>query len=690
MTIIVSDIETNGLLDTVSKFHCAVNIDYFTGKETVYRPWDFKQYITDIESAAAAGSLIAFHNGIGYDHPALAILKKSILGSNLNLPKKCILDTLVMSRLIYSNLKDIDMGLMRSGKLSGKFVGLHTLKAWGYRLGEYKGEYGEQEDAWEEFNEPMLEYCIQDVRVTVKLLQKFFASKWYYAEGAGPQALSGEAMALEHEAQWLMSQQERNGYAFNVEGAERLEMELRAERETIRLQLVATFGHWYAAKGGNALFKHPATGAEFPSTKYPRVVYPKAGAMYNKGGKTKAKTLYFEGRPYTPVKYIEFNPGSRDHIIKCLKEVCGWVPTKKTDAGNDSVDDETLKAMIEHNTFGTEMTYKIQLIRDYLVNQKTLGMLADGKNAWLKKQKNGYIHGRCNPNGAGTGRATHSSPNLGQVPGCHDKKGVGVAYKGKECRELFGAHYHKDYETGLPWIQVGVDASGLELRCLGHFMARYDDGAYIDVILNGDIHTTNQLAAGLPTRDNAKTFIYGFLYGAGNEKVGQIVGVFGEAGKKVGKELTEKFLSQTPAIAALREQLKDALVESEKWSGGSMQVKWKRKWIRGLDGRRINVRSPHSALNFLLQSAGALICKKWIVEWNKGMEAAGYKHGWDGDYCFMAWVHDEAQLATRTDEIADHAMVIAQEAMRKVGEHWNFKCQLDTEGKKGPNWATCH
>lgn len=635
MTILVSDIEANGLLDTVTQFHCAVVIDYFTGEKKHYRPWDFEQYLKDLEMAASKGSLICFHNGIGYDYPALKKLKKMHFGSNLNIPRSHILDTLVISRLVYSNLKDIDMGLMRSGKLSGKYVGLHSLKAWGYRLGILKGEYGEQEAAWETFNEPMLDYCDQDVVVTVELLRKFLTNKWYFPEGQN--GWFSESVRLEHDAQWLMQKQERNGFAFDVEGAERLEMELRIEKESIRQELVSTFGSWYQPKGGTSAFLHPKTG--HPLEKYPKVKYPKAGAMYNKDGKTKAKTLYFAGRPFTPVSYIEFNPASRDHIAKVLKEVCGWVPTKQTDAGNDVVDDETLKAMVEHEVFGPEMSRKVQLIRNYLVNQKTLGMLADGKNAWLKKQVNGYIHGRVNPNGAVTGRATHSAPNLAQIPGCSDKKGVGASYKGKECRQLFGASHHKDRITGKPWIQVGVDASGLELRCLGHFMARFDGGAYIDVILNGDIHTVNQLAAGLPTRDNAKTFIYGFLYGAGNEKVGQIVGMFGEAGKKAGKALTEKFLEQTPAIASLREMIKETLVASERWEGGTMQVAWKRRWIRGLDGRRVHVRSPHAALNTLLQSAGGLICKKWIIEWDNGMRAAGYKHGWDGDYCFMAWVH---------------------------------------------------
>ncbi|WP_236527530.1 DNA polymerase, partial [Escherichia coli] len=149
---------------------------------------------------------------------------------------------------------------------------------------------------------------------------------------------------------------------------------------------------------------------------------------------------------------------------------------------------------------------------------------------------------------------------------------------------------------------------------------------YADVILNGDIHTVNQEAAELPTRDNAKTFIYGFLYGAGDEKIGQIVG----AGKERGKELKKKFLENTPAIAALREGIQQTLVESSRWVAGEQKVKWKRRWIKGLDGRKVHVRSPHAALNTLLQSAGALICKLWIFETEELLLKAGLKHGWDG------------------------------------------------------------
>ena len=322
----------------------------------------------------------------------------------------------------------------------------------------------------------------------------------------------------------------------------------------------------------------------------------------------------------------------------------------------------------------------IDLIKEYLMIQKRIGQAAEGDKAWLRYvQDDGKIHGAVNPNGAVTGRATHSFPNLAQIPGVRSPYG-------EQCRSAFGAEHHLDGITGKPWVQAGIDASGLELRCLAHFMARFDNGEYAHEILNGDIHTKNQNAAELPTRDNAKTFIYGFLYGAGDEKIGQIVG----AGKERGKELKKKFLENTPAIAALREAIQQSLVKSSAWIGGEQKVQWKRRWIKGLDGRKVHVRSPHAALNTLLQSAGALICKLWIIKTEEMLIEKGLKHGWDGDFAYMAWVHDEIQVACRTEHIAQIVIDTAQEAMRWVGEHWAFRCRLDTEGKMGPNWAVCH
>ncbi|WMX18730.1 DNA polymerase [Yersinia phage vB_YpEc11] len=704
--MLLTDIETNGLLPTVNKFHCAVTYDYTTDEYVRYRPHDFGAYVDALEAEVARGGLIVFHNGHKYDIPVIELLAKSILGRTVSFPKENVLDTLVLSRLIFANIKDTDAGLLRSGKLPGKRFGSHALEAWGYRLGEMKGEYKDDfkamlasegvqyEDGmeWLHFNEEMMEYNVQDVVVTKALFEKLVCQSYYFPNESPVGRTEAErfwegslqCVKIEHDAAWLLAKMERNGYPIDREGLEKLYAELAGRRGELLVDLTNTFGSWYAPKGGTEQFLHPRTGK--PLSKYPRVKTPKTGGIFvaPKNKKQReglepcalAKTEFMKGAPYTPVQHVTFNPSSRDHIQRVL-QLAGWIPTEFTDAGAPKVDDEVLEGVRVDDPVAQR---SIELIQEYLMLQKRIGQVAEGVNGWLRMiQEDGRIHGSVNPNGAVTGRATHSFPNVAQVPS------IRAAY-GEPCRAAFGAEHNMKDGKPDPWIQVGVDASGLELRCLGHFMYRYDEGEYVETILTGDIHTKNQMAAGLPTRDNAKTFIYGFLYGAGAAKIGQIVGGTAEDGKR----LIKNFLEQTPAIAALREAITGTLVKDSKWVGGEQKVTWKRRWVRGLDGRKVHVRSPHAALNTLLQSAGALICKLWIVKTEEMLLEMGYKHGWDGDFCLMGWIHDEQQLACRTEEIAKVVIEVSQQAMRWVGDHFNFRCQLDTEGKMGPNWAVCH
>ncbi|UZZ63887.1 DNA polymerase [Pseudomonas phage PSV6] len=713
--MIVSDIEANGLLDHPDpRFHCGVTEDPFTGEVIEYRPDDVLAYIKALEAEAAKpDGCIVFHNGIRYDVPALDTIKRKLTGKRLNIPRKRVIDTLVLSRLIHTNLKDTDSGLLRRGILPGKRYGSHSLEAWGYRLGEMKGEYKDDfkakclEDGteyvdgmeWANFNEPMMAYCVQDVRVTVKLMRHLMQDQYYFS---APQGI--RAVRIEHDAAWTLAKMERNGFPFNKEKAEQLYMTLAAERSDLLIKLVKTFGSWYEPKGGNEPFLHPKTGKVL--SKYPMVKTAKAGSPdYNADGKTKSKTLYVKGCQYTPVEHVTFQPTSRPNIIKVLKDA-GWEPTEFTEKGAPIVDDETLEGVLVDDPVKQEC---IALIQRYLMIQKRIGQLAEGDKAWLRycETEDGFIHGSINPNGAVTGRATHSFPNMGQVPSC------GAPF-GPECRELFGAEWAKHIPGWHNVKQVGVDASGLELRCLGHFGARSDKGAYVDQVLNGDVHWANALAAGIAPaglvrdkankehdgfRDKAKTFIYAFLYGAGDAKIGSIVG----GGAAAGKELKKSFLENTPVIASLRESIEMSLIESQTFNKVTRKfdIKWKRRWIKGLDGRKIHVRSAHSALNALLQSAGAVICKAWVIEVERIlMEDHGLKHGWTihnddgtttpGDFAFMAWVHDELQIAARTPEIGGLIIKVSQEAIRNVGESFDFRCQLDTEGKMGPTWRECH
>lgn len=614
------DIETDGLLDTVSKGHCMVIIDE-NNNISAYNPTTFKKGVLRLLQALRDGDTICGHNIIGYDIPAL---EKLFPGFRVKREwRQQVFDTLVMARLIYSNIEDSDHQRVRRGVLPPKLIGRHSLKAWGYRLGELKGTYGEQEDAWSEFSEDMLSYCVQDVTVTKKLYETLMRAEY-----------SKRAIKLEHEIQWLMSRQERNGFPFDIEKAKKLEQTLNERYAVLSTKLMSLI-------------------PQIPD----RVFIPK------RSNKTKG---YVAGVPIQ--RYKDFNPNSRQQIVWVLENKYNYRPDNEDLYEEDrlKVDDDTFKFIKEDPNASEELRDLAGIFEEFLMVSKRLGQIASGSQAWLKHVKSdGRIHGSIKPNGTVTGRATHSFPNLAQVP--H----VGSPY-GKECRELFKA------PDG--WYQVGVDACGLELRCLAHYLHPYDKGAYADTILNGDIHTMNQEAAGLPTRNAAKTFIYAFLYGAGDKAIGKQLG----GDDKLGKKVKAKFLKATPAIASLRNAVEDSLVE--KYHG---QIKdWKRHYLKGLDGRLLHVRSLHSALNLLLQSCGALICKKWIVLWEENLIKAGYKHG--EDFFFMAWVHDEGQVACRTKEIAEDAIRIAQESMRQTQDYYGIRCQLDTEGKIGKNWYECH
>lgn len=581
-TFIVSDIETNGLLNNVTKFWCAWIYDNVSEQWKSYT--DLEEYVSDLNYYGNNGYNLVFHNGCKYDIPVI----KKLLGRSLAFnPRDCVVDTLVLARLVYSNIKDIDMGLMRSGKLPKNLYGSHSLKAYGYRLGELKGTYGEQENAWDAFTPEMLAYNKQDVEVTLQLYKKL-VSKGY----------PHKAVQLEHEIAWVMAKQERNGFVFDKTKAIELYSYLSGIRQDLYDRLVEAGGSWKVYKGDKVYKKDN----------------PKKGIK--------------AGVAYPQYEEVTFNPNSRQHIAHVLQEQ-GWNPPELTPTGVPKVDEETLKT-----AKGIPITKDIL---EYLLINKRIAQLAEGDNAWLKlmiDDDDGYtrIHGSVNPNGAVTGRASHSYPNVAQVP-------AGRSPYGKECRSLFG--------VPEGWYEAGIDASGLELRCFGAFLFPYDNGAYIEEILNGDIHTHNQKMAGLPTRDNAKTFIYGFLYGAGDAKLGEIVG--GDSAD--GKRLKDKFLKSVPAIKHLRSSIDKALVESSEWVGNVNRVKWRKRkhpdnpsldathHIVGLDGRLVYVRSPHSALNTILQSAGALVCKKWVCFVEQNMRKAGYKHGWDGDFALMGWVH---------------------------------------------------
>lgn len=597
MSTAIFDLETDGLLDEVTTIHCLVFYDVEEKKLYSFIPSKVNEGLVKLETY----DTLVGHNIIGYDIPVVEKLHPHIkLSDN-------VVDTLILSKLAYYNMHAVDEQRDIPPNLKGRY----SLEAWGHRLGDNKGDYGEQENAWDTYTNEMLEYCEQDVKLTVKLYKKLLTKDW----------LPAGALRIEQEFAKVITEQTIAGWEFDVDKAQRLHVELMRDKEEIEKELYETFKPKYIYKGE----KH-----------YARSPFNRLGVAH----------WYNSAVEYTP-----FNPASRAHIALWLGDLYGWKP-KMSEKGNPIVDSDVL----------SKLKYpEAQLLVKFFDINKLIGMVAEGNNAWLKLVgSDGRIHGQLDTVGAVTGRCTHRKPNVAQTPS-------GRAFKGKECRELFKAK--PGYRI------VGVDASGLELRMLAHYMAKWDKGSYGKQVLEGDIHCVNGIAAGLMEADwvahspewekgrgQAKTFIYAFLYGAGDGKIGSIVG--GKA--KEGKALKAKFFKTLPAL----EKLITSVTKSAS-----------KGYITGLTGRRLYIRSPHAALNTLLQSAGAYVMKYYTVALYSNLK--GY------DATMVGNIHDEVQMEVLETQV-DEVKKIAEASFAEVTDLLNFRIKLEGEAQDGETWYDTH
>lgn len=607
--MIIFDIESNAIedwanLSDLRTIHC---ISYTDDGHTVKSVTSDDGYeaMEKVVRRMEKEDAVCGHNAVLFDVFAL----DKIFGFK---PKK-VVDTHIMSSCIYPDLDATDWSYfvnicpLRSHP---KLIGSHSLKAWGVRLKNFKGDFGEQGD-WSKLTSEMVAYCEQDVHVTVSLYQHLMRKN-----------PSKDMLILEHQFAQHIAQQYRNGFPFNEKEAKKLESELSIEQAKMKDRLQSIFGPtvtpmkshlWVTTDGTEA-----ATKKELLSLGY-KVTDIKKGRQR--------------------MKETPFNPASRDQIAERLM-ADGWKP-QAYEGKRPNISDVILEEI------GTE---KALALRDYLLVAKRLGQLSTGNQAWLSHVREGRVHGSVRTNGAVSGRCTHSNPNMAQVP-------ASSARYGEQCRALFRAPNGK--------VLVGADASGLELRCLAHYLHRYDGGDYGRTILNGDIHTANQEAAGLATRDQAKTFIYAFIYGGGDSKIGAIAG----GSRAVGKRLKNNFMKKLPAMGLLMKAVKQACDS--------------RGYLTGLDGRILPCRSPHSAMNLLLQSAGAVIMKKALVIFMEDAAKAKLPLELHGN------IHDEIQFSCDREN-AEVLGGMFCTSLGKAGKALGFKCPLDGEFKVGLNWSETH
>jgi len=633
----VFDIETDGLLKEMTRIHCIMSYNTKQNKMGRYDP-NNDTIAHGVRCLHNADEIIG-HNIIGFD---ITAIQKIFPKFN---PKGSIIDTYVWSACVFPNIKDWDYKLYRKGILPASLIGKYSLESWGYRLGILKGEFAKQTN-WAEWTPEMSTYCEQDVEVTLKLYEFLRARK-----------TSWEQVYLEQDVLKILNRQEERGVLFDVNMAQELYTELNNKREKLRENIQKSFPPFFKRKG--------------------KLFTPK---------RDNRKLGYVTGATMQKVELVEFNPSSSIHISRMLMSKYDWVPhnfadkeippielqwhydrLKVTSSTTPKIDDEILK----------RLPYpECKPLAEFQMLQKRCAMLSEGKQGWLRcyDVETNRIHGAINQFGAVTGRCIHFRPNLGQVTSARSPYG-------KECRSLF--------RVPDGWFLVGCDADGLEARCKAHYIQPYDDGELVKCILEGnkkdrtDIHSLNQDRMGLASRDVAKTLYYAFMYGAGNENLGRnaledvnykdYTEDLAKLGSKLRKKLVKEFKGLKELISGVQKAAKK---------------RHPNMWMRGLDGRRIPVRAVYSALNTLLQGAGAVVMKKALVVADELICAKGIVP--IDDFTQVLFVHDEMQYECRTREIAEVVAKCAEDGIRLAGEYYNFRCPLSGSSDIGKTWLDTH
>ena len=548
MKRICLDIETDGF--DPSHIWCVGTEDVDTGETRLFLESDrlkFREFMRDVEE------VLGF-NVLQFDLPILDNLW------GVRVPVDQVTDVLILCQL------------EQPGREGG-----NSLEAWGGRLRFPKMDM-EKEDFYRGYTEDMGIYCMNDVKLTVKL--------YHHITSVMSGRFSKDSIRLEHQVKAITSRQEVNGFYLDE-------------------------------------FKAMSLSADFSErlteiTEKMQEIFP-------------PKEIQLK----TKVKYEPFNPGSRKQIAERLMER-GWVPEKHTEKGNVVVDETTL-ASIDMD--------EAKVLAEYLMLQKRAAQV----KSWLEaiKPKTGRVHGRVLTLQTITGRMAHASPNMAQVPAVYSPYGA-------ECRGCWTVPSDKK-------VLVGIDASSIELRMLCHYMKDED---YTTQVVSGDIHTYNQQLAELPSRDQAKTFIYALLYGAGAAKIGSIIG----KGAAEGQQIMDRFFLNLSSFQDLKTKVNKAA---------------ERGWIAGLDKRTLHIRTVHASLNTLLQGGSAILMKRALVIFDELIKEQGL------NAIFVANVHDEWQLEVDKDH-GDMVGKLGVDAIKRAGDYYKLRCPLDGEYKVGTSWAETH
>lgn len=622
-SVLVCDVETDGFLDQMTRIW-TIQIGSVDGDDVeVYADQPGYAPLEEGVARLRGADLVIGHNFQKFDIFAI----EKVYPGTLN-PRK-VWDTMVAARMLFPDAKG------------------HRLEDWGKRLKCAKGEY---QGDFSRFDAELVRYAKQDIVVTRALYHHLISAcgDWDWSR----------SFELEFLFQYCMALQERNGFLLDVKLAASLEAELRQRLSELRRDLELAFPARFVPANGTAS-RSLVQNRRKPDRRSPAIPMP-----------------------YTRIKLEEFNPGSRQLAVRRLKEKYGWEPWKKTELGTPTLDEQTL---------GEVDFPEARLLLRYLQAEKQLGQIVNkkGDKGWLiyVDKDTHRVHGAVNPQGTDTGRCSHFKPNMAQV-----------SKKDRRMREC--------WKPRPGWKLVGCDADGLEFACLAHYVFPLDGGETTERHLSGDktlgtdVHSVNRdalvsalkRATGLvltlsedvlkALREDAKTFLYAFMYGSSDPGLGMTViemckriGIKPPAGPGPLGTLGRKAVGQ--GIKGL-----DKLIEDVKRKAK------KQGWLKGIDGRRIRVRSEHSAFNYLLQGAGAIAMKLALVVF---MFERAPGHGWTHgvDFALCANVHDEVQIECRP-EIAEALGKEMADCIREAGARLGFRCPLSGSYDIGDSWAETH
>ena len=632
---ILFDIEANDLLPSVSRIHCGVTLDLNTPTLKEFGPSEIPELIEELKTA----EVLAGHNICGYDLPVL----EKLYGYDVTGSGQKYLDTMAMSRAVYPGSQAKSVLLEKdiiANVLPPKLRGRYSLKAWSLRLkmgDEGKADY---DGGLEKWSPEMQAYCVRDVKATAILLKHLLSKNW-------PESVHH----VESMMTYLLYRQEQYGVGFDEEAAINLVADLKQTRTDLTRSLQAVF--------------KPITVPDGPRKQWKKTMVCRKFKVGEDGWVPDR----IKGEWYQKTKTIEFNPASTQQMAKRLITLHGWKPQAFTEKGRVQVTDAILRDL---------PWPEAQKCADYQVVKKTLAYLSEGKNAWLKLVKNGRLHGRVMATGSVTNRATHSTPNLAQVPK------VDKAF-GKECRSLFvagGGVVPANYKL------IGCDASSLQLSIYAHYVARYDGGALAALCEdeNGDPHEFMRKASGLYYRENQKTLTYATWFGAQHRKQGTIV--LDDWRQAHDNGLTKK---PVPALSKATSLGKAVDTKMRRNMKGFVEITKSctkdasRGYVTALDGRHIPVQQTRLALLTLLQGNEAVVMKNaYVLACEKLREEINNRLAHP-----MLWVHDEFQWACEPDQ-ADVVGQALSECITEAGSKLGLRLKLGAKYKIGDTWAQTH